>query len=82
MANWEYTEEFWYEDTLTLSELAKNGLLDKDHIAISQGGSVPIICTHPNGLGISANILLDITGKDEHIVRYFSKRWKNVISFI
>lgn len=82
VASWEYSEEFEYEDVHTLAYLAKKGLLDKDNIAISEGGNVPIICTYPDEFGTSTNILLDITGKDEHIVRRFSKRWKGLISVI
>jgi len=82
VASWESAQEFEYEDVHTLAYLAKKGLLDKDNIAISEGGNVPIICTYPDEFGISTDILLDITGKDEHIVRRFSKRWKGLISVI
>ena len=82
VASWEYSEEFEYEDVHSLSYLAKKGLLDKDNIAISDGGNVPIICTYPDEFGTSTNILLDITGKDEHLVRYFSKKWKTLISVL
>lgn len=82
VATWEFTEEFEYDEVHSLSYLAKKGLLDKDSIAISDGGNVPIICTYPNEFGTSTNILLDITGKDEHLVRYFSKKWKTLISVL
>jgi hypothetical protein len=82
VANWEYIEQFKYEEVCTLAHLTKKGLLDKERIAFSDGGSVPIICTYPDELGVSTNILLDITGKDKNLVRYFSKKWKNVISVL
>jgi len=79
LANWEYYEDYQHEEVLTLKSLSERLLISDDNIALAEGGNVPIICTYPNDRMMSVNVLLDISGKDQHIVRFFNKKWKNVI---
>ena len=79
LSDWEYSPIYEYEEVHPLAHLAKAGLLEKEGIRLSSGGSVPILCTHFNNLGYSAEILFDISGKDQHIVRHYVKQWRNIV---
>lgn len=82
LGNWEYYDDYQHEEVVTLRSLSERRLISDDNIALAEGGTAPIICTYPNDRMVSVNVLIDISGKDQHIVRFFNKKWKNVTSIL